>query len=388
MGMCHQGFHWCVDGTLSTCFNALDRHVHTGRGLPLSEVARRDSCSTIKTEISHYPFSSSLNRRNEISVISIRKITGATAVIALASFGTLLGVTTAHAAAPLTSVQVTDGSTTGDEVTFDAGSNVTLVLNGAQSGDFEFTGCYAVFADDTMVQGNTTVQPFTWTAGASVTTVFPMIDLSPTATTVYDIKVYEQTGSETACANVESSGDFYRFSWVTMYIEVPSPAVTMTLTGNAMIGSTVLVESIVPGSLIGGDFDLWACPNQDLLPRDDQDDELNGDCVGPFIQSRTGDSTTFLLGFDPVRDAGNEEAAQDFWASICGKYFVINDYPGGGHSNWIGPVNCSPSATDNAELAQTGSSSALVLGVAASSLVIAVLMVVMSRRARRSRLTM
>jgi hypothetical protein len=110
--------------------------------------------------------------------------------------------------------------------------------------------------------------------------------------------------------------------------------ITMILTDNngndLELSDQVTVAAIVSGSLGGGDFDLWACPDQTLLPRDNGE---SGNCVGPNIQSQTGDSTTFTLDSQ--------------YANFCNWYVVVNDYPSGGHSNWVGPLlgvnNCENS---------------------------------------------
>lgn len=110
--------------------------------------------------------------------------------------------------------------------------------------------------------------------------------------------------------------------------------ITMTLVdnngGDLELNDEVTVTANVPGSLGGGDFDLWACPDQTLLPRDNGD---SGACVGPNIQDQTGDSTTFTLDSQ--------------YANFCNWYVVVHDYPSGGHSNWVGPLlgvnNCENS---------------------------------------------
>lgn len=280
---------------------------------------------------------------------------------------TLGGATPAFAATALTSVQVTDGTTPpGDEATFASGTPVNLVLNGAVTGEFSFAGgCWLVEADGVRLEGPATAADTTWTAGTAVDTVFPTIDLTPAATTSYDIYVWTEESAGSACA-YDGAVD-PRISWITMEIQVAPDPESMTLTGSARIGSTVTATAKVPGSLVGDDFDLWVCPDKTIRPTDDAPEGANGDCVGPFIQFRTGDSTSFYLGYDPVRDVNNIDA-QDFWDAACGKYFVVHDYPGGGHSNWIGPVDCT---VDAAELATTGASDAA--GVASVAALIAML---------------
>jgi hypothetical protein len=103
---------------------------------------------------------------------------------------------------------------------------------------------------------------------------------------------------------------------------------TMTLTGTPAFGSSLLVVADVPGSLVGDAFDLWFCPDQTIFPTDGGLN--NGDCVGPFIENQTGDSTTFVLTEDFFDDP----------SAVCGLFFIVHDYPGGNHSNWVGPWTC------------------------------------------------
>lgn len=310
--------------------------------------------------------------------IRARRTTMVVGVVTTALLAPLLMSTPAFAATPLTEVDFTDGVTTGGEVDFVSGSDVSLVLNEQTTGEYSFTGCWNVAVGEEAPSGPATAADITWTAGTAVDTIFTDIDLTPEATTEYNIVVWEEIEPGVTC---EYIGD--NISFITMYITV---AESMTLTGSPTIGSTVTVESKVPGSLVGDDFDLWVCPDQTIRPDDNAAEGENGDCVGPFIQSRTGDSTTFLLGFDPEREGDDPE----FWQAACDQYFVVHDYPNGGHSNWIGPVDCSPaSASDDPEaespsLAETGASDAAAgIGwIGAGILLMGISLVAAMRRAR------
>lgn len=281
-----------------------------------------------------------------------RRSTLAVGSVATALFAASLMATPAFAATtPLTQVEFTDGVTTGDEATFAGGSDVTFVLNGSNTGDFDFVGCWAVSVDGAPTTGPATAAAMTWTAGTAVDTVFTTVNLSPAADTVYDIYVWRVAEPGMTC-DYDNATD--RVAYLTIEITAapdsePDPE-SMTLTGTAKRGSTVTVTAKIADSLVGNDFDLWACPDQTVSPTDDAAEGANGECVGPFIQPRNGNATQFVLGYDPVRDAENT-AAQAFWDSVCGKYFIVHDYPGGGHSNWIGPVACDE--TESA-LAATG----------------------------------
>jgi hypothetical protein len=121
----------------------------------------------------------------------------------------------------------------------------------------------------------------------------------------------------------------------------------MTLTGQPGFGNELLVVADVAGSLVGGDFDLWFCPDQTVFPDDEAAEGANGDCVGPFIQTRTGDSTTFRLiegdegdGDESEGDDGQDSSDVTISDDVCGLFFIVHDYPGGGHSNWVGPWLC------------------------------------------------
>jgi len=100
---------------------------------------------------------------------------------------------------------------------------------------------------------------------------------------------------------------------------------TATVLTTPRVDNDVFVQALVPGTLTGGDFDLWACPDETIIPRDNQSSALNGDCVGPNIQGQSGDSTTFTL-----------DAAK--YGNFCNWLIILHDYSQGAHSNWIGPL--------------------------------------------------
>ncbi len=277
----------------------------------------------------------------------------------------LLVASPALAATPLEYVDFTDGVETGGEVDFAAGSDVTIVLNGQTTGEYSFFGCWDVAVGDLVPAGPTVSDGFTWTAGTAVDTIFTDIDLDPAASTEYNIRIWDTVEPTVPC-DYDSETNRGTIAFITMNIIV---AETMTLTGEAKLGSTVTVTAKVPGSLVGGDFDLWVCPDRTIYPRADADtQEANGDCFGPLIQPRNeANSVTFLLDFDPVRDEERAEEAIEFWKNVCDQYFIVHDFPAGGHSNWIGPVDC----TVTPELAATGlddTASAISIGALAALL--------------------
>ena len=127
--------------------------------------------------------------------------------------------------------------------------------------------------------------------------------------------------------------------------DVLTGSVTMTLTGTPGFGEDLLVEAKVPGTMVGEDFDLWFCPDQTLLPVAEGDD--NGDCVGPFIQTRTGDSTTFVLTLDMLEAQAEDLGIEDVAGAVCGLSFIVHDFPEGGYSNWVGPWSCTNAQTSS-----------------------------------------
>jgi hypothetical protein len=100
---------------------------------------------------------------------------------------------------------------------------------------------------------------------------------------------------------------------------------TATVLTTPRVDNDVFVQALVPGTLTGGDFDLWACPDETIIPRDNQSSALNGECVGPNIQGQSGDSTTFTLNADK-------------YGTFCNWLIILHDYSAGAHSNWIGPL--------------------------------------------------
>lgn len=296
----------------------------------------------------------------------------------------------ADPAPPITSIAVTDGTEAGmgTDQSYPTGTPVSIVINGQTSGTFSFTGCVAVQAGDgDYVFASTSASTFTWTAGTSLETLLPgLIELDVDATTDYYIELfYDSSYTDPAgtCADIWNDENPYNYDYLSdgyVYLSMVEPE-TMNLTGIPQLGKTVTVASKVPGSLVGQDFDLWACPDQTIYPNDDTPD-LNGDCYGPIIQTRNGDSTQFLLGYDPARDGDSAEdkaAAEAAWAEFCGKYFIVHDYPGGGHSNWIGPIICEDEAPALAETGADSTTGAVSLAALAAMLVGGVLLTLRRR---------
>jgi len=305
-----------------------------------------------------------------VSLIAHRRLS--LGVSALVMLGLASAATPAYGAPALTSLEFTDGTTTSDDLTITAGTEASLVVNG--SGEGSFDGCWALFSGGETVLAfggqfnelradppvGALTEELTFGVGDSLETVFGIPAL---AAGRYQLEM--RPGPDCLI-------DDRRVANLAVRVDPAGPA-TMNLTGAATINGTAAVAATVPGSLLGNDFDLWACPDQTIRPDDNAAEGANGECVGPFIQSRTGDSTTFLLGFDPVRDEGDEDFSREFWTSVCGKFFIVHDFPNGGHSNWIGPVVCaaavapSPALPAPGQLAATGATSnTAIAGIAAA----------------------
>jgi len=112
---------------------------------------------------------------------------------------------------------------------------------------------------------------------------------------------------------------------ISMSVVARAAGTTNALT-TPQLENDIFVSALVPGSLTGFDFDLWACPDDSVIPRDNQSSELNGDCDGPNIEGRGGrDDNTFLLG------SGR-------YGRFCNWLIILHDYDNGAHSNWFGPL--------------------------------------------------
>lgn len=294
----------------------------------------------------------------------------------------------ADPAPAITSIELTDGTAegTGYSQSYTSGTPVSIVINGQTTGTFQYTGCVAVQAGEgDYVFTTTSPTTFTWTAGTSLETLLPgLIEFDVDVTTDYYIELFYDANNipDGTCAGIWNDEGDYNYDYLEngyMYLTMVQPE-TMNLTGTPKLGNTVTVASKVPGSLVGNDFDLWACPDQTIYPNDEVED--NGECYGPLIQTRNGDSTQFLLGYDPVRDGDSAEdkaAAEEAWAEFCGKYFIVHDYPGGGHSNWIGPIICEDEAPALAETGADSTTGAVSLAALAAMLVGGVLLTLRRR---------
>jgi LPXTG-motif cell wall-anchored protein len=197
----------------------------------------------------------------------------------------------------------------------------------------------------------------------------------------------------------------------------PSPAV-MDLTGTPELGQSMTVAFKTGQNPVGDYFDLWMCPNKNVLPVDGAD---TGDCVTPTFWYRGavtgfpgGDPQTVALsmkwllanedvpGLNPSNDqpyldgssqpilVGAPSLDEGGWCAFEGWYIIVNDFDaagstgGHGHSNWSEPfssVGCSTSAD---KLPDTGASTAtaLVAGSLGLAAIAGGLLLVRARRLR------
>jgi len=195
----------------------------------------------------------------------------------------------------------------------------------------------------------------------------------------------------------------------------PSPAIA-TLTGSATIGQPMTVAFNDSYTIYGNYFDIWACPNKDVLPIDLQ---AIGDCVkmtfwergqvASYDQQTTARSMKWVLsnesvdGLNPSNDqpyldgSGNPikvdpPESDNGWCDYAGWYIIINDYDGyngndngQGHSNWsdaISASGCTSAAPEASSLPNTGVNTATIAGVfgAAAAFIAAGLLFVARRR--------
>ena len=136
---------------------------------------------------------------------------------------------------------------------------------------------------------------------------------------------------------------------ISMSVEARALATTNVL-ATPRIDNDIFVESLVAGSLTGNDFDLWACPDDSIIPRDLLGNN-NGVCIGPNIKNRLGrDTNTFTL-------------EEQTYGAFCNWLIIMHDYSDGAHSNWFGPLlgpDGQPSPDCENSLAQAPNSPAPV----------------------------
>jgi hypothetical protein len=165
----------------------------------------------------------------------------------------------------------------------------------------------------------------------------------------------------------------------------PYDGTSMTLTGDAVLGSDMTVAFKNGENPVGTYYDVWMCPNKDVKPIDLV---IEGDCVAVtfwdrgdvanYNQNSTALTMTWRLANEPVPGlvapggasyldgSGNpilmDEPSDDGgWCAYEGWFIIVNDYDGGAHSNWspaLGAAGCSEPAAGlaitGADVQQTG----------------------------------
>jgi LPXTG-motif cell wall-anchored protein len=142
---------------------------------------------------------------------------------------------------------------------------------------------------------------------------------------------------------------------------------TMSLTGTPSLNQTMTVQFNNDVTPVGDYFDIWMCPNKDVVPRDGGD---RGDCDVVTFWSRsavsnfgydagedpvlsmkwvlsTAPTPGLKLNGEPYLDSDgdpilvappgyDDEDPEAFggWCQYNGWFFSVNDYNGGGNSNW------------------------------------------------------
>lgn len=165
------------------------------------------------------------------------------------------------------------------------------------------------------------------------------------------------------------------------------PTETMTLTGDAVLGSYMTVAFKAGVDPVGDYYDVWMCPNKDVKPIDEVNE---GDCiavtfwnrgvVASYDQSTSAKTMTWLLsnesqpgliaqGGANYLDGSGEPINMDppsedgGWCAYEGWYMIVQDYidgdvaQTGAHSNWspaLGAAGCSEPAAGGAALPDTG----------------------------------
>jgi LPXTG-motif cell wall-anchored protein len=164
----------------------------------------------------------------------------------------------------------------------------------------------------------------------------------------------------------------------------PYDGTSMTLTGDAVLGSDMTVAFKNGEDPVGDYYDVWMCPNKDVKPIDEVNE---GDCiavtfwnrgvVANYDQATSAKTMTWLLSNDSepglIAQGGasyldssgdpinmDPPTDDDGWCAYEGWYMIVQDYieadvpQTGGHSNWspaLGAAGCSEPA---AGLANTG----------------------------------
>lgn len=245
---------------------------------------------------------------------------------------------------------------------------------GSNDGDDEMS---VLSESCTLAAGATTAVSFYHMVGS----IGNLATLQSNANSFFNSRIYDSTLVQGIPAGVVAANWGLTGTMVTTNIPAaadPYDGTSMTLTGDAVLGSYMTVAFKNGETPVGGYYDVWMCPNQDVKPIDLGQ---TGDCVAvtfwnratvaSYNQSTTALTMTWLLANEPVPgmiaqgganyldSSGDpilmDEPSEDGgWCAYEGWYIIVNDYDGGAHSNWspaLGAAGCSEPA---AGLANTG----------------------------------
>lgn len=196
----------------------------------------------------------------------------------------------------------------------------------------------------------------------------------------------------------------------------PNPQV-MTISGNPALGQKMTITFAENYEIVGTYFDIWMCQDQTVIPNDNEVE--NGTCVpltfwerglvAGYSQQTTARTMSWVLQNTPtpalnplssdapyLNDA-NEELpilppdSENGWCDYAGWYLNVNDYSGGGNSNWSAAFSAegcgdeptpAPAPAPEPELANTGidATTATTLGVFGALSVLSGVAVILFRR--------
>ena len=169
----------------------------------------------------------------------------------------------------------------------------------------------------------------------------------------------------------------------TTFPEFSDAPYEMSLTGDAVMGEYLTVSFAEGVTPVGDYFDIWMCPNTDVRPVDGGE---MGECqpvtfwnraaVANYNQATSALTMTWQLSNDSVPgyvseggvsylDGTNEPILVDppetegGWCQYEGWHIIVNDYSGGGHSNFSDPLSAVGCSIDPEEETPEGETSEL-----------------------------
>ena len=192
----------------------------------------------------------------------------------------------------------------------------------------------------------------------------------------------------------------------------PNPQV-MTISGTPALGQEMTITFDPNYTIVGNYFDIWMCQDKNVIPNDNEAE--NGTCVPLTFWDRAlvpgydgNEQTTArsmkwtlqdspALAINPDTGQGYIDASQEdayiyppsdeddnpeSWCAYAGWFFNVNDYSGGGNSNWseaFSTEGCETPTPTPGALPDTGSEAG-VTALASASLLLAGAIVFLVRR--------